>query len=208
MTAGTVTEEELIGCLSIKTIAAADGLAAGLLTSEEVLAPLLAELTERGVVAPVAGAFQLTESGLARAEELQRDVVAGWGAEAASAALDDFLPLDQRMKSTVTAWQLREVGGEQTLNDHTDEDYDTSVLLELAALHTDTSRWLTSLGEVSRFPAYLARFDRAMAAVKADDTRYVASRVDSYHSVWFELHEDLIRLAGRTREDEVAAGRA
>jgi pyruvate,orthophosphate dikinase len=209
VTAGTVTEEELIGCLSIKTIAAADGLAAGLLTSEEVLAPLLAELTERGVVAPVAGAFQLTESGLARAEELQRDVVAGWGTEAASAALDDFLPLDQRMKSTVTAWQLREVGGEQTLNDHTDEDYDTSVLLELAALHTDTSRWLTSLGEVSRFPAYLARFDRAMAAVKADDTRYVASpRVDSYHSVWFELHEDLIRLAGRTREDEVAAGRA
>ena len=39
--------------------------------------------------------------------------------------------------------------------------------------------------------------------------RYVASpRVDSYHSVWFELHEDLILLAGRTRADEVAAGRA
>jgi len=41
------------------------------------------------------------------------------------------------------------------------------------------------------------------------DQRYVASpRVDSYHSIWFELHEDLIQLAGRTREDEVAAGRA
>jgi hypothetical protein len=26
--------------------------------------------------------------------------------------------------------------------------------------------------------------------------------------VWFELHEDLILLAGRTREAEVAAGRA
>jgi hypothetical protein len=26
--------------------------------------------------------------------------------------------------------------------------------------------------------------------------------------VWFELHEDLIRLAGRRREDEAAAGRA
>ena len=31
---------------------------------------------------------------------------------------------------------------------------------------------------------------------------------ESYHTVWFELHEDLIRLAGKTREDEVAAGRA
>ena len=41
------------------------------------------------------------------------------------------------------------------------------------------------------------------------DGRYVASpRVDSYHGVWFELHEDLIQLAGRTREEEAAAGRA
>jgi pyruvate,orthophosphate dikinase len=48
-----------------------------------------------------------------------------------------------------------------------------------------------------------------MTAVRAGDHRFVASpRVDSYHSVWFELHEDVIRLAGRTREDEVAAGRA
>jgi pyruvate,orthophosphate dikinase len=32
--------------------------------------------------------------------------------------------------------------------------------------------------------------------------------LDSYHTVWFELHEDLIRLAGRTREAEATAGRA
>ena len=41
------------------------------------------------------------------------------------------------------------------------------------------------------------------------DQRYVASpRVDSYHGIWFELHEDLIQLAGRSRADEVAEGRA
>jgi pyruvate,orthophosphate dikinase len=32
--------------------------------------------------------------------------------------------------------------------------------------------------------------------------------VDSYHGIWFELHEDLIQLAGRTRAAEVEAGRA
>jgi pyruvate,orthophosphate dikinase len=32
--------------------------------------------------------------------------------------------------------------------------------------------------------------------------------VDSYHGIWFELHEDLIGLAGRTRAAEVEAGRA
>ena len=43
----------------------------------------------------------------------------------------------------------------------------------------------------------------------AGNGKYIASpRVDSYHGAWFELHEDLIRLAGRTRADEAAAGRA
>ncbi|MGZ4624296.1 MAG: hypothetical protein ACXVGD_19815, partial [Blastococcus sp.] len=120
------------------------------------------------------------------------------------------VPLDQRMKTTVTAWQMREVEGTQVFNDHSDEEYDASVLQALADLHAETRAWLESLGTaVGRFAAYLARFERAMTAVRAGDHRFVASpRVDSYHSVWFELHEDVIRLAGRTREDEVAAGRA
>ena len=34
---------------------------------------------------------------------------------------------------------------------------------------------------------------------------YLASPlVDSYHTVWFELHEELIELAGSTREAEAA----
>jgi hypothetical protein len=32
--------------------------------------------------------------------------------------------------------------------------------------------------------------------------------IDSFHTVWFELHEDLIGLLGRTRAEEAAAGRA
>ena len=37
---------------------------------------------------------------------------------------------------------------------------------------------------------------------RGGDQRYVASpRVDSYHSVWFELHEDLIRLSGKKRAE-------
>jgi hypothetical protein len=32
--------------------------------------------------------------------------------------------------------------------------------------------------------------------------------VDSHHTVWFELHEELIGLAGRTRAGEAESGRA
>jgi pyruvate,orthophosphate dikinase len=56
---------------------------------------------------------------------------------------------------------------------------------------------------------YGSRLARALEQARASDQRFVASpRVDSYHSVWFELHEHLIRLAGRKRSDEADAGRA
>jgi pyruvate,orthophosphate dikinase len=204
--AAEVSEDDVLGWLHIKTISAPDALAACVLTTEEVLQPVVDRLTEQGLLGRAAGALMLTEEGTARAEELQRAVREAWGAEGATAALDAFLPLDQRMKTTVTAWQMR---GEE-VNDHSDAEYDASVLAELRGLHEDTGQWLRSLGDAAgRFPQYVARFERAIAAVNGGDERFVASpRVDSYHSVWFELHEDLIRLAGRTREDEVAAGRA
>ena len=67
-------------------------------------------------------------------------------------------------------------------------------------------RWERLAGRARR---YRLRLTDAVERVLVCDQRYVASgRVDSYHGVWFELHEELILLAGRTRADEVAAGRA
>ncbi len=114
------------------------------------------------------------------------------------------------MKDTVTAWQLRDVEA-QVLNDHADAAYDAAVLDRLAALHADAVAWLDAAvskavrGWRTTASGSVARSSRRSAG----DQRFVASpRVDSYHGIWFELHEDLIRLAGRTRADEVAAGRA
>ena len=129
---------------------------------------------------------------------------------AAEAALDSLVALDARMKEIVTAWQMREVGGQQVLNDHTDAGYDAGVLADFAALHADADPWLESLGEgLARLAAYRVRLGRAAELVAGGNHDYIASpRLDSYHSIWFELHEDLILLAGRTREGEMAAGRA
>jgi pyruvate,orthophosphate dikinase len=114
------------------------------------------------------------------------------------------------MKETVTAWQVRDLDGQQALNDHTDPGYDAAVLADLGALHADVATWLDGLAVgLARLMAYRTRLDRAFAQARAGDQRYVASpRVESYHTVWFELHEDLIRLSGRKRSEEVAAGRA
>jgi len=96
------------------------------------------------------------------------------------------------------------------INDHSDPEYDRQVLGRLGALHADATAWLRPLeSQATLLADYRARLDRAAEQAIAGDGRFVASpRVDSYHGAWFELHEELIQLAGRTRADEVAAGRA
>jgi pyruvate,orthophosphate dikinase len=138
---------------------------------------------------------------------------AGWDGTAAGQALDAFVALDKRMKEAVTAWQLRPPSsgdGEPEVNDHSDAAYDAKVLATLEAIGADTDAWLAPLETQSRrLRGYRPRLARALDLAKGGDQRYVASpRVDSFHGIWFELHEDLIQLAGRTRAEEVDAGRA
>ncbi|HSL97143.1 MAG TPA: pyruvate, phosphate dikinase [Candidatus Deferrimicrobiaceae bacterium] len=205
-----LAEDAVLTVLLVKGYASADAVAAALLAPPDAAMAALDGLLATGLAEEAVGSVRLTDAGKRAAHEAVERTAAAWGRPAAEAALDTFLDLDARMKATVTAWQLREVGGEQIINDHTDAAYDGRVLADLAALHGDAAAWLEPLvGGLPRLATYVTRLEHANAAAQAGDGRFVASpRVDSYHSVWFELHEDLILHAGRTRADEVAAGRA
>ena len=203
------TPDDALIAISLKGVAMTQALADALATTVEAVQRILDQLAIDGLVAPVAGATRLTEAGTARVTELRAEERAAWGVDAAGAALDAFVPIDHRVKDVVTAWQLRDAEA-QVINDHSDVAYDRAVLDRLAAVHTDASAWLEPVAtDVPRLAAYATRLTQAMTAATAGDGRFVASpRVESYHSIWFELHEELIQLAGRTRADEVAAGRA
>jgi pyruvate,orthophosphate dikinase len=207
---GAPTLDACIRVLSTKGFGTAPTLGDAVLASANQVQPLLDQLVVDGLAASVAGAYRLTEAGKGRSAELMSADRAAWGIEAAGRALDAFLALDQRMKDIVTAWQLRSTDGEPVVNDHGDADYDREVLERLSALHADAAAWLTPLDRASRrLATYRPRLARAAERALGGDAMYVASpRVDSFHGIWFELHEDLIQLAGRTREDEVSAGRA
>jgi hypothetical protein len=196
--------------LAIVGIAAAETVATALTSSPDVVGPILAALIADGSAVMTAGAYRLTEAGRARRAELLAAEQRALGAERALDALDGFLELDQRMKGAVTDWQLRPTDGEPVLNDHSDPGYDAAILARLADLHADVAAWMPPLeAGWARAGRYRVRLDAAMARALEGDHRYLASpRVDSYHGVWFQLHEELIQLAGRTRADEVAAGRA
>jgi pyruvate,orthophosphate dikinase len=214
MTAGSddtpLTSDDVLRALFVKGSVSPDDLGTALMASPSDVDPLVAALVAEGAIASTKDAVQLTGEGKLRADELfaadRRDI----GAERTAELLDQFHAFDLRMKDIVTAWQIREIGGEQVLNDHADAAHDAEVLDRLSALHDGLDGWLDPIGRALRRHAiYRSRLGVAARRAREGDQRFVASpRVDSYHSVWFELHEDLIRLAGRRRSDEAAAGRA
>jgi pyruvate,orthophosphate dikinase len=191
----------------IKGYCQPDALALALGCSADDATALVNGLVAAGQVEPGAGSFRLTEAGRTAAMALLSADSAAWGPAIAAEALGAFVALDRWMKDVVTAWQMK---GPETPNDHADPAYDASVLARLAELHAGVEVWLTPLTTgLPRLARYGARLAAAAAAAAAGNGKYIASpRVDSYHGAWFELHEDLIWLAGRTRADEVAAGRA
>jgi pyruvate,orthophosphate dikinase len=197
--------------LLVKGHATLESLALAFGTQAEQLRPMVDHLVAAGIVETAPAGLRLTGPGKLHALGLFASDRDETGGEAACvAALDEFLELDRRMKDTVTAWQLREVDGRQVINDHGDDRYDAGVLERLAGLHADTDAWLAPVaGRLARLAAYRRRLQLALDLAREGDRRFVASPlVDSYHGVWFELHEDLIRLAGRRRSDEAAASRA
>ena len=53
-----------------------------------------------------------------------------------------------------------------------------------------------------RLGLYKDRLDEAYDKALAGEHEWVSgARIDSYHTVWFELHEDLLRMLGREREE-------
>ena len=198
-----ISAHDVVRALAVKGSVTPDQLAEALLVDRASLERIVAQLVADRVVEDVAGQMRLSADGKLSASDLFASDRSSFGELRAVGMLDEFHALDGRMKNLVTAWQVRDVAGEQMLNDHTDAAYDAHVMDDLAALHADTVAWLAPLSDSRRrFTVYMSRLGRAFELARGGDQRFVASpRVDSYHSVWFELHEDLIRLAGRKRSE-------
>ena len=123
--------------------------------------------------------------------------------------LDDFGAVDRAFKQLVTSWQIREVDGVEIMNDHTDEAYDAEVVKRLRDdIHGRILAIVATVaGAEPRLARYGSRFNAALEAVQGGEVQMMAHPLrDSYHTIWFEFHEELIRLSGRDRESESAKG--
>jgi pyruvate,orthophosphate dikinase len=126
-------------------------------------------------------------------------------AGAFASLLDVLRAPDAALKAIVTEHQLRAAeGSEPTDGDGPELARRIEVEVHRQALDIVAS----GARLVVHLDVYRRRLDAALDRLRAGDERFLASpSVDSYHSIWFELHEELIGLAGTDRATEARAGR-
>ncbi|HUC00927.1 MAG TPA: hypothetical protein VMS11_13985 [Solirubrobacterales bacterium] len=122
---------------------------------------------------------------------------------AATETYERFERINRELLSLFTDWQMMPAGGERVPNDHSDSDYDAGIIDRLGAQHERAEKVLDGFAALDpRLGVHKQRLDDAYDKVLAGEIDWVSgARIDSYHTVWFELHEDLLRMLGREREE-------
>lgn len=146
-----------------------------------------------------AAGWSLTPDGRQRHQELlAADCQAAGCGAVVQAGYDQFLAINTDLIATCTRWQMKD---EQTLNDHTDANYDASIIAGLRAIDVAVQPACEELGgSLERMSLYGPRLATALDRLDGGEHQWFTSpAIDSYHTVWFELHEDLLLTLGIER---------
>jgi phosphohistidine swiveling domain-containing protein len=205
----TITTEAqlpVLRALGLKGRAGADELGAATGMSTEAAGSALVTLVGAGLARNVRYAYMLTPDGREALTEMLAQERSAVDQQVVAAAYESFTAVNDQFKALASDWQMH--GGE--VNEHNDPSHDAEVLGRLPAIHARVTPIVDELaGQVPRLAVYGERLGYALGRVQdGDHTWLLRPLMDSYHTVWFELHEELISLAGRNRLEEAAAGRA
>lgn len=150
--------------------------------------------------------LKLSRDGRTRLDELLAEERKDVDTAALLAAYNDFRAVNADFKSAVTDWQLK--GGEP--NTHQDAEYDAAVLARVDKVHQRVLQIVAAVAaQLPRLSSYSAKLQKALDKVKSGEITWLTRPlIDSYHTVWFELHEELIGATGLTRDAEAKAGHA
>ena len=149
--------------------------------------------------------WSLTPTGRARhASLVAADLHAADAHDVVRSAYDRFLEINQDMLGVCTAWQLRDVDGAQAINDHGDASYDAGIVERLVGIHDRVRPVTADLRDaMTRFAGYGDRLRNALEKVVGGESEWFTKpMIDSYHTIWFELHEDLLCTLGIERSSE------
>lgn len=120
--------------------------------------------------------------------------------EAVIKKCEEFEELNVKFKELVTSWQMKIINGIPILNDHSDPEYDSAILNQIFNLHENVIETLEELASViPMYKNYVGRLDFAIKKLREGTFDYITKDKNSYHNVWFELHESILKLWGRER---------
>lgn len=112
-----------------------------------------------------------------------------------------FLPINRQLRDLCTAWQVRPDG---SVNDHSDENYDADIRDRLDDIDDSVGPLLKRFTEdIPAMAGYRARLTEALEKLDEGDDAWLASPlIDSYHTVWMHLHQQLLLTIGMSRKED------
>jgi len=202
-----MNELALLQLARVKGLLSADSAGIALGMDVETMKREFERFRAAGWLDSTARGWRLTPVGRKIVAQMLEDERPTLDAETLKTLYREFCKANVELKATMTAWQLRADG---TPNDHTNEEYDRAIGIRLGSLHAGAEPLFEQLTlAVPRLAHYRRRLAGALEKIARGDKAYVARPIiDSYHTVWFELHEDLMAVNGLTRAAEAQAGRA
>jgi hypothetical protein len=191
--------------LTLRQLASAEQLSE--ITGQDVTAveaALEQSLTD-GTVIAARGNHMISPAGRAALDAVYPEAFAALRADpTVAAAMDAFeTGVNKQVLALTTDWQTVEVDGERVANDHGDADHDAKVLDRLGRTHEKARKVLQPIVDADPLvERFLDRLGTALVRAEGGETDYVSGvRVDSFHTVWFQMHEHLLRLTGRERPE-------
>jgi hypothetical protein len=151
-------------------------------------------LARHGLLRVTQRGSALTRAGFDRHAEMIAEERSAIDQEVMAGAYERFLAVNAPVKAACSAWQFSSGGPEDLF--HVAE-----------ALDRNLSRikiGLTRAAQIApRFQGYLDGLVNAAGRVAEGDGRYVNEpELPSFHTLWFECHEDFLVTLGREREPE------
>jgi len=200
-----VSELAVLQAVRLKGRVSLADLAATLGENTDDVAGTVERLTKSGLLID-GKALRVSPDGRVRLDELLVAERKQIDTAALAAAYADFRAVNAEFKALVTDWQLKD----GRPNTHDDTAYDAAVLSRLDDVHQRVTPIVTAAAaQLPRLSHYSAKLQAALDNVRDGDTAWLSRPlIDSYHTVWFELHEELIVAAGLTRESEAKSGDA